>query len=98
MRLQGGEPLTLIDVREPAEFAIARIGDAQLIPMQSVPAEMQRLEALADEADLLIVCHHGVRSLQVAAWLREHGVDNCYSLAGGTDRWSLEIDPGVARY
>ncbi len=88
----------LIDVREPEEFALARIDGAQLLPMQSVPAELQRLEGLADESDLFILCHHGVRSLQVASWLRTHGVENCYSITGGIDRWSREVDPDVLRY
>jgi rhodanese-related sulfurtransferase len=88
----------LIDVREPQEFAIARLEDAELIPLQSVPAELQRLEGMADERDLVVICHHGVRSLQVVAWLRAQGIQNCVSMTGGMDRWSLEIDPTVPRY
>jgi len=97
-RRDSGETLVLIDVREPEEFAVARIQGAELIPMQSVPAQIQRLEALADKGDLIVMCHHGVRSLQVAAWLRQQGVENCFSLAGGIDRWSREIDPTVPQY
>lgn len=97
-RLTRPDEAFLIDVREPEEFAVSRIEGAELIPMQSVPARLQRIEALADEAALLIICHHGVRSLQVVAWLREHGVENCFSVAGGIDRWSREIDPRVPRY
>lgn len=88
----------LIDVREPEEYAIARVDGARLVPMQSVPAELQKLEALADESMLVILCHRGVRSLQVASWLRGQGVENCYSVAGGIDRWSQEVDPAVPRY
>ncbi len=88
----------MIDVREPEEFALARIEGAQLIPMQSIPAELQELEGLADDHDLLLLCHHGVRSLQVVSWLRAHGVENCFSVLGGIDRWSREIDPEVPRY
>jgi rhodanese-related sulfurtransferase len=98
LRLEAANPAALIDVREPEEFAAAHIEGAQPVPMQSVPAELQRLEAIADERDLLILCHHGVRSLQVAAWLRERGIENCFSVAGGIDQWSREIDPGVPRY
>ncbi len=97
-RLTGENAAVLIDVREPEEFALARIDGAQLVPMQSIPAELQHLEALADNRDLMILCHHGVRSLQVAAWLREHGVENCFSVSGGIDQWSREIDQGVPRY
>ena len=97
-RVANGDRLVWIDVREPEKFAISRIEGAQLLPMQSVPAEVQRLERLADDATLVLLCHHGVRSLQVASWLRQQGLDNCFSLAGGIDRWSREIDPSVARY
>jgi adenylyltransferase/sulfurtransferase len=97
-RLQAGEKLTLIDVREPAEFQLARIEGAELVPMRSVPAELSRLDARADDTALIVFCHHGVRSLNVVHWLREQGVGACQSMAGGIDRWSLEIDPGVPRY
>ena len=88
----------LIDVREPEEFATARIDGARLIPMGTVASELQTLESLSQEADLLVFCHHGVRSLQVVSWLRGQGIENCYSIAGGIDRWSQEIDPSVPRY
>jgi rhodanese-related sulfurtransferase len=93
------EPKTiLLDVREPQEYALTRIEGSLLIPMNSVPGELQKLEALADEGDILVLCHHGVRSLQVAAWLQARGVENAVSITGGIDRWSVEIDAGVARY
>jgi rhodanese-related sulfurtransferase len=97
-RLQAGEKLALVDVREPGEFQMARIADAELIPMGTVPAELSRLDAQADETPLIVFCHHGVRSLNVVHWLREQGVDACQSMAGGIDRWSLEIDPNIPRY
>jgi len=96
-RLNGGKAL-LIDVREPDEFRVARIDGARLIPMQEIPKEIQKLEELADENELLLLCHHGVRSLQAAQWLREHGLEKCFSVTGGIDRWSREIDPSVPRY
>jgi rhodanese-related sulfurtransferase len=88
----------LIDVREPAEFGIAKVPGSRLIPMQSIPAELQTLEGLADDGDLFFLCHHGVRSLQVVSWLRDHGVENCYSIRGGIERWSAEIDTSIPRY
>lgn len=97
-RLKSDKPPSIIDVREPDEFALARIENSRLIPMQAIPAELQRLESLSDNADLLVFCHRGVRSLQVVNWLREHGIENCYSVTGGLDRWSREIDPGIPRY
>jgi rhodanese-related sulfurtransferase len=93
-----GEKLTLIDVREPGEFAVARIDGSELIPMGSIPAALQHLDALSDEGTLVVFCHHGVRSLSVVNWLRQQGVEGCQSMAGGIDRWSLEIDPSVPRY
>ena len=97
-RLDAGEKLHLIDVREPNEFAIARIEGSQLIPMRQVPGELQALEARADEAPLIVFCHHGVRSLNVVNWLRNQGLEACQSMAGGIDAWSLGIDPSVPRY
>jgi rhodanese-related sulfurtransferase len=89
---------TLIDVREPQEWLLSRVEGAELIPMGSVPMELQKLEAWADDRDLLVLCHHGVRSLQVVVWLRARGIENCYSIAGGIDRWSREVDTTVPFY
>jgi rhodanese-related sulfurtransferase len=97
-RIDAGESLLLIDVREPEEFAITRIDGATLIPMREIPAALQQLEAKADAATLIVFCHHGVRSLNVAHWLREQGVLACQSMAGGIDAWSALVDPAVPRY
>ena len=97
-RLDAGESLRLIDVREPFEFAITRIEGAELIPMGTVPARLQHLDATADAATLIVFCHHGVRSLNVAHWLREQGVTACQSMSGGIDRWSAEVDTSVPQY
>lgn len=95
LRLDRGEKLLLVDVREPWEFEICRIPGAKLIPMGSIPANLQALDA---DEDVICYCHHGMRSLDVAVWLRGQGVERAKSLAGGIERWSLEIDPGVQRY
>jgi rhodanese-related sulfurtransferase len=95
-RLSAGEQLRLIDVREPFEFHRARIDGAELIPMGSVPQSLPLFEK--EEKPIVVFCHHGIRSLQVVSWLRGQGVENCVSMAGGIDRWSLEIDPKVPRY
>ena len=97
-RIDAGEPLVLIDVREPEEHAITRIDGATLIPMRNIPANLQQLEARADEATLIVFCHHGVRSLNVVSWLRQQRVDACQSMAGGIDAWSTLVDPSVPRY
>ena len=96
--ISAGKKAVLIDVREPEEVAVAKIEGAELIPMQSIPAHLQTLEALADNANLLVICHHGVRSLYVVNWLRSQGIENCFSVAGGIDRWSTDVDPSVSRY
>jgi rhodanese-related sulfurtransferase len=95
-RLTAGEKLRLIDVREPVEAQQASIAGAELIPMRSVPGAVGLLSD--DENPIVVFCHHGIRSAQVVGWLREQGIENCASMAGGIDRWSLEIDARVARY
>jgi rhodanese-related sulfurtransferase len=95
LRLDRGENLLLVDVREPWEFEICRIEGAKLIPMGSIPANLQALD-IGDE--VICYCHHGMRSLDVAVWLRGQGVERAKSLVGGIERWSLEIDPRVPRY
>jgi rhodanese-related sulfurtransferase len=91
-----GPAIRLIDVREPAEFSLARIEGAELIPMATIPQHVMDFED-RDEPQVFL-CHHGVRSLQVAAWLRERGVENAQSMAGGIDAWSRLVDTSVPRY
>jgi rhodanese-related sulfurtransferase len=93
-RLDRGEKLMLVDVREPREHAICQIEGAVLIPMGSIPANLQQLDV---DEDVICFCHHGVRSFDVANWLRTQGV-RAKSMAGGIDRWSTDIDPKVPRY
>lgn len=92
---KSGEPFLLVDVREQWEYDTCRIEGARLIPMRSISANLQQLDV---DQDVICYCHHGQRSLDVAAWLRAQGVETARSLAGGIDRWSIEIDPGVPRY
>ena len=96
--LDAGDSVRLIDVREMGEHQLTRIDGAELIPMRGVPAALSRLEGLAEEGSLIVFCHHGVRSMQVVNWLREQGVSDCQSMAGGIDRWSVDIDPALPRY
>ncbi len=96
-RIDAGDAV-LIDVREAAEYALARIDGAELIPMNTIPQRLQHLEAIADEKLLIVHCHHGMRSLNVVDWLRRQGVANCQSMAGGIELWSAQVDPKVPRY
>jgi rhodanese-related sulfurtransferase len=97
-KLEAGDPVHLIDVREPVEYQTARIEGAELIPMRTVPARLQEIENKAETGILVVYCHHGMRSLQVVSWLREQGIANCQSMAGGIDLWSALVDPKVPRY
>jgi len=94
--LEQGAALRLIDVREPAEHAICHIEGAALIPMQYIPLRLNELDDPGTR--IVLFCHHGVRSLQVAGWLRGQGIENCQSMSGGIDLWSARIDPAVPRY
>jgi rhodanese-related sulfurtransferase len=85
-----------IDVREPWEFDAARIEGSLLMPMGDVPARAHQ-EFDPDE-HLVVLCHHGVRSINVTAWLRNQGFEQAQSLRGGIDAWSAEVDPSVPRY
>ena len=93
--LNRGEKFLFVDVREKWEFDTSWIEGAVLVPMREIPANLAKFE----EADQIILfCHHGIRSLDAAAWLRSQDVAGAKSMAGGIDRWSAEIDPGVPRY
>jgi rhodanese-related sulfurtransferase len=96
-KLDSGEALHLIDVREPAEHRICRIEGAELIPMRQVAHALDALKAKSVSGPLVCYCHHGVRSLQVASWLRQRGLE-AQSLAGGIESWSVSVDAGVPRY
>ena len=86
----------LIDVREPWEFATARIEDSVSMPMGDVPSRAHA--ELDPDERLVVLCHHGVRSMNVTVWLRNQGYEQAQSLRGGIDAWSAEVDPAVARY
>ena len=94
-RLDRGDFVLRVDVREPWEFEICRTAGAKLIPMGTIPANLQALDT---DDEVICYCHHGMRSLDVAVWLRGQGVARAKSLSGGIDRWSVEIDSTVPRY
>ncbi len=95
--LEEGEALVLIDCRTPEEHRVARIEGAELVPMQDIPSRLQELAAHAEQR-VVVHCHHGSRSMQVAAFLRQHDFEDVRSMAGGIDLWSVDIDPAVPRY
>jgi rhodanese-related sulfurtransferase len=91
----GDADFMLLDCREANEVAIARISGSVNIPMGDIPG---RLPHLDPDQEIVVHCHHGVRSQKVARWLMEQGFTNVKSMRGGIDAWSLEVNPGVPRY
>jgi rhodanese-related sulfurtransferase len=93
--LERGEKFFLVDVREKWEYDTSRIESATLIPLREIPSNLARIE---EAGEVVLLCHHGMRSLDAAAWLRSQGVATARSMAGGIDRWAVEVDPAVPRY
>jgi rhodanese-related sulfurtransferase len=94
-RLDRGDDVQLIDVREDWEAAIARLDGAIHMPMAQIESRLQELDA---KRPTVIYCHHGIRSLHAALALRGRGFADVRSLRGGIDRWAVEIDSSLARY
>ena len=86
----------LLDVREPWEFATAKIEGSISMPMGDIPSRAH--QELDPEVYIVTICHHGMRSLNVALWLRQQGFEQVQSLRGGVDAWSSDVDPTVPRY
>ncbi len=87
----------LLDVREPWEFQHCHITGSLLMPMGSVPARLNELEASRDD-DIVVICHHGGRSAQVAYFLERQGFSRVINLAGGVAGWAASVDPGMPQY
>jgi rhodanese-related sulfurtransferase len=85
----------LLDVREPWEFQTAHIEGATLVPMRSIPT---RVSDLDPQQEIVVICHHGVRSRMVGLFLENHGFTNIINLTGGVDAWARDIDQRMATY
>lgn len=96
-KLDREEPFLLLDVRTPEEFALAHIGGSLLIPMNEIPSRVGEIEDFLDQ-EIVVLCHHGIRSANVQAWLRQQGFRSVRNLTGGIERYSLEADPTIPRY
>ncbi len=94
-RIQNKDPLFLLDVREPNEFQYAHIKNSVLIPLNQVP---QRMDELNPQQEIVVICHHGVRSRQACMYLVNAGFENITNLTGGIDAWSRDCDSSVPRY
>src|SRR5512146_2112465 len=95
--MDSGEDILLLDVREPKEHQVARIDGAKLVPLSELQAHLPELQ-WHTERTIVVHCHHGVRSLQAAGWLRAQGGPVVRSMSGGIDEWSLKVDSKVPRY
>lgn len=94
-RRMAGEAFLLLDVREAQELAVVSVEDHSHIPMQQIPA---RLNELPKDRPIVVMCHHGSRSMQVTMFLRQQGFENATNLAGGIDQWAVRVDQSLARY
>jgi len=88
------QPLVL-DVREPWEHEVCNIAGSRLLPMQDIPARVQELPA---DTDIVVLCHHGMRSLQVAQFLKQSGLERVSNLSGGIAAWAAQVDPDMSQY
>lgn len=95
-KIDGQERIRLLDVREPWEFQTARIAGATLMPMGEVPSRAN--QELDPEDHVVVICHHGVRSMNMTVWLRQQGFEKAQSMRGGIDAWSRTIDKNVPMY
>lgn len=94
-RLQKNETFRFIDVREPLEHRIAHIEGAELLPMSRAN---EWLDTLDPAEEIVVMCHHGIRSANVCMFLAQNGFEKVYNLTGGIDLWSYEVDESVPTY
>jgi len=89
------EKLLLLDVREPWEFAICHIDGSRLLPMREIPNAVHDLDS---DQEIVVICHTGVRSLQVCYYLQHEGFSNVMNLSGGVHAWATIVDPQMPTY
>lgn len=95
-KLDRGEKIRLIDVREPHEYRLCRIEGAELKPLGEIPQWMAELNDPDEE--IVLYCHHGMRSDRACDFLARQGLTNVSNMVGGIDEWSRRVDPGIPRY
>ncbi len=93
-KIEGGEPLLLLDVREAWEYAVAHIPDSIHIPLGELPV---RIGELSCDGEMVVLCHHGIRSMTALAFLVKQGFTQIKNLTGGIDAYA-QIDPTIPRY
>ena len=95
--LKGEKPPHLLDVRQPEEHETAVLPNSTLIPLGQLATRAKEIEAWKDE-DVVVYCHHGVRSMMAIGGLRMMGFKKLHNLTGGIDAWSVKVDANVPRY
>ena len=95
-RLAAGERFHLLDVRPPAEHALAALPGSQLVPLNELVVRLAEVQ-VPEGCTLVVYCHHGVRSMHAGMFLAQHGFAPL-SLEGGIEAWSCEVDPSMPRY
>ena len=96
-RLDDGEQLTLLDVREGWEFELCKIDNSLHLPLGDL-IQLQSLDKLDPNLSIIVICHHGIRSQQAAMLLQRNGFDKVCNLIGGIHHWSIHVDPDMPRY
>ena len=94
-RLDKGDQLVLVDVREEWEYSLAKLNGSILIPLGTLP---QSLARLTRDSEIIAICHHGMRSADATNFLLQQGFQNVKNLVGGIDAWSIQVDGAVPRY
>lgn len=94
-RIDKGEKLILLDVREQWEFDLAKINGSTLIPLGTLPQSMGKLNR---DSEIIAICHHGMRSADATNFLLQQGFSNVKNLVGGIDAWSAQVDRSIPRY
>ena len=94
-RIDKGEQLVLLDVREPWENSLAKLEGSVLVPLGTLPQSLSRLDR---NAEIIAYCHHGMRSADATGFLLQQGFPNVKNLVGGIDAWSIQVDGSVPRY
>jgi rhodanese-related sulfurtransferase len=94
-RLDKGDNLVLLDVREDWEYSLAKIDGSILVPLGTLPQSLTRLNR---ESEIIAICHHGMRSADATNFLLQQGFSNVKNLVGGIDAWSTQVDGAIPRY
>jgi rhodanese-related sulfurtransferase len=97
VKLDLAEPPRLLDVRQPEEHAFVALPNSTLIPLGELLSRVEELGEWRDK-EVVVYCHHGIRSAQAVAQLRALGFSNVHNLSGGIDRWTSDVDSGLPRY